>query len=319
MTVLFAGGTGSVGRPALRWFRKRHPDRAVLVGGRNLEAAGELARELGMAEPVAIDLDRPRLGLDRKVTAVVMVAPDHGLRGFEYAQELGVPYVNISTGLTEVGAELALFAHRPSAAPIVLASHWMGGASLFLALHAAKRFERVHAIRFGAIYDEKDPAGPAALEDMKRVHDAAPAALAFEDGGRAWLTGEKAKGKVHAVDGRTLEADAFSTLDVPSLRAATGAPDIRFDLLTGESSSRRRGGKPSAEIVVDIDGDVSGEKTHVRSTLEFEAGGASLTALSVVLLLAKPPTRPGLYLPENVLDAGEALEALRAEGAKLGT
>jgi nucleoside-diphosphate-sugar epimerase len=33
--VLFAGGSGFVGRTAVRWFRERHPSVRVLVGGRN--------------------------------------------------------------------------------------------------------------------------------------------------------------------------------------------------------------------------------------------------------------------------------------------
>ena len=93
--VLFAGGSGFVGRTAVRWFRERHPSVRVLVGGRNLQAASEIAQEVGAAEAVAIDLDKPRLGLGDDVTVAAVV--------------------------------------------------------------------------------EKDPVGPAAIEDMKRLHSAAPA------------------------------------------------------------------------------------------------------------------------------------------------
>lgn len=62
--VLFAGGSGSVGRKAIAWFRKRYPDVPVLIGGRNLKTAGDLAQSTGLAHAVAIDLDQPRLGLD---------------------------------------------------------------------------------------------------------------------------------------------------------------------------------------------------------------------------------------------------------------
>ena len=195
--VLFAGGSGFVGRTAVRWFRERHPSVRVLVGGRNLQAAGEIAQEVGDAEAVAIDLDKPRLGLggDVAVAAVVMLAPEAGLKGLSYAQDLGVPYLNINAAVTEIGPELALFAHRATAAPVVLASHWMAGAAVFLALNSAKGFEIVQSIRLGAIVDEQDPVGPAALEDMERVHGAAPAALVFEGGRRAWLSGDAAKGR----------------------------------------------------------------------------------------------------------------------------
>jgi hypothetical protein len=135
--VLFAGGAGSVGRTAVRWFRARHPSVRVLIGGRNLQAAGKIAEEVGTAEAVAIDLDRPHLDLSDEVgvAAVVMLAPETGLKGMSYAQDLGVPYLNINAAITEIGPELAMFAHRATAAPIVLASHWLAGAATFLALN----------------------------------------------------------------------------------------------------------------------------------------------------------------------------------------
>ncbi|MBW4581722.1 MAG: hypothetical protein KME42_19295 [Tildeniella nuda ZEHNDER 1965/U140] len=322
--VLFAGGSGFVGRTAVKWFRERHPDVPVLIGGRNLQAATEVAQAVGAAEAVAIDIDQPRLGLgdDVAVAAVVMLAPEAGLKGLSYAQDLGVPYLNINATITEIGPELALFAHRATAAPVVLASHWMVGAAVFLALNSAKGFEIVQSIRLGAIVDEQDPVGPSAIEDMERVHEMAPAALAFEGGRRVWLSGNAAKGKVESVDGRSLDATAFSTFDTVSLHAATGAPNIRFDLVNGESSSRRRGGEAATEIVVEIEGDADGQTKHSRSMLEFKQGTASLTGLSVVLSLAsvlglndRSPARPGLYLPELLSDAKWFLDELRSAGA----
>jgi hypothetical protein len=277
--VLFAGGSGVVGRTAVRWFRERHPNVPVLVGGRNLQAASEVAQEAGAAQAVAIDLDKPRLGLDDDVAvaAVVMLAPEAGLKGLSYAQDLGVPYLNIGNGLIEVGPELALFAHRATAAPVVLASHWSAGAPLFLALNSAKGFESIQSIRIGVVLDEKDPAGPSSLEDIERTR---VAALAFKGGRRVWLSGDSAKGKVETVDGRSLDANAYSPLDIISLHAATGASDVRFDLVTDESSSRRRGGEAAAEIVVEIEGEANGLTKRSRSTMEFKHGQASLTGLS---------------------------------------
>ena len=324
--VLFAGGSGVVGRTAVRWFRERHPDIPVLVGGRNLQAAGEVAQEAGTAEAVAIDLDKPRLGLgdDIAVAAVVMLAPEAGLKGLSYAQDLGIPYLNINAAVTESGPELALFAHRATAAPVVLASHWMAGAATFLALNSAQGFDIVQSIRLGAIVDEQDSVGPAALEDMERVHGAAPPALVFEGGRRVWLSGDAAKGKIKSVDGRSLDATAFSTFDIVSLHAATGAPDVRFDLVNGESSSRRRGCEAATEIVVETEGEVDGRTKRSRSMLEFKYGTASLTGLSVVLSLAsvlglndRSPAHPGLYLPELLSDTKWFLDELRSAGATI--
>jgi hypothetical protein len=324
--VLFAGGSGSVGRAALKWFRKMYPSVRVLVGGRNLQAASEVAQEVGAAEAVAIDIDKPHLGLsdDIAVATVVMLAPEAGLKGLSYAQDLGVPYLNINAAVTEIGPELAMFAHRATAAPVVLASHWMAGAATLLALNSAKGFESVQSIRLGAIVDEQDPVGPAAIEDMERVHGMAPPALVFEGGRRVWLSGDAAKGKFESVDGRSLDATAFSTFDTVSLHAATGAPDIRFDLVNGESSSRRRGGEVATEIVVEIEGEADGRMKRSRSMLEFKYGTASLTGLSIVLVLAsvlglkdRDPASPGLYLPELLSDSKWFLDELRSAGATI--
>lgn len=322
--ILFAGGSGTVGRTAIKWFRERYPDVPVLVAGRNLQAAGEVAREVGAAQAVAIDLDKPRLGLDDGVAlgAVVMLAPDDGLKGLSYAQDLGIPYLNIGNGLVEVGPELALFAHRATAAPVVLASQWAAGAAVFLALDSAKGFEQVRSITIGVVLDEKDAAGPLALEDLKRLSEVAPAALVFKGGRRTWLSGDDIKGKIKAIDGRALEANAYSPFDIISLYAATGAPDIRLYLTSDESSSRRRGDEVAAEIIVDIEGEANGQPKRSRSTLEFKHGQASLTGLSVVLSLAAvlgldggSPARAGLYMPELLGEAKWFMDELRKAGA----
>jgi hypothetical protein len=322
--VLFAGGSGSVGRTALKWFRQRNPNVPLLVGGRNLQAASEVAQEVGTAEAVVIDIDKHHLGLgdDVTVAAVVMLAPEAGLNGLSYAQDLGVPYLNINAAVTEIGPELAMFAHRATAAPVVLASHWMAGAATLLALNSAKGFDRVRSIRLGAIVDEQDSVGPAAIEDMERVHGMAPPALVFAGGRRVWLSGDDAKGKIESIDGRSLDATAFSTFDTVSLYAATGAPDIRFDLVNGESSSRRRGGEVATEIVVEIEGEADGRTKRSRRALEFKYGTASLTGLSIVLLLAsvlglgdRDPVLPKLYLPELLSDPKWFLDELRSAGA----
>lgn len=324
--VLFVGGSGSVGRAAVRWFRERHPAAPLLIGGRNLRAASEVAREAGAAEAVAIDLDEPRLGLgdDLAVAAVVMLAPEVGLNGLRYAQDLGVPYLSIGNAAADVGPEMAQFAHRATAAPVVLASHWLGGPAVFMALSTAKGFDTVQSIRIGSLLDEEDAAGPAAVEDIKRLLEAVPAALAFEGGRRVWLTGDRGKGTVETIDGRSLDADAFSCLDILSLPVATGASDVRFDWVTDVSSSRRQGGRPAVEIVVEVRGEVDGRPKRSRSTLEFKPGSGSLTGLCAVLALTAvlglddgDPSPSGLYLPELLADAEWFLGGLNDAGATI--
>lgn len=324
--VLFAGGSGSVGRKTIAEFRRRYPDVPVLVGGRNLKAANEVAQAAGLAKAVAIDLDKPQLGLgdDVAVGAVVMLVPDNALLGLRFAQDRAVPYISIGGGLIEVASELALFTHRPNAAPIVIAAHWMAGAAVMLAAKAAQAFVRVRSIHMGALVDDQDSVGPTALEDMARLHEAAPAALALKDGKRIWLTEDAVNRDIETVDGRRLKGSAFSSFDVVSLQAATGAADIRFDLVTAASSSRRAGGGAATEIMVEIEGDAGGRATRSRSTLVFDEGTAALTGVSVVLALAalmgldgKARTPAGLYMPELLWDADAFLAELVRAGAQI--
>lgn len=319
--VLFAGGSGVVGRAALRWFRERHPGTPAIVGGRDLRRAHETARQTGAAGAVALDLDRAGLGLGEiDVAAVVATAPDHALHGLRYARDRGVPYLSASTWLTESGAEMAHVAHRPTV-PVALAGHWWGGSATHLALHGAGSFGTVRAIRVGSVVDDQDATGPAAVEDMGR---GAGSAFAIARGRRAWLTGDDAKGRVRAADGRELDADPYALLDIVSLHAATGADDIRFDLAVGTSSSRRRGGPIAAEVAVEIEGERDGRPHSSRHTLEFPGGQASLTGLSIVLSLpallgldGRDPVPPGLYLPELLSDTGWFLGRLTDAGATI--
>ncbi|WP_249998472.1 hypothetical protein [Actinoplanes sp. M2I2] len=311
-----------VGQAAVGWFRERHPDVPAVVGGRDPRRAQEAARATGAAGAVTIDLDRAGLGLDGDFSAVIATAPDHALHGLRFAQDRGIPYVSVSTWLAEAGAELALFAHRPTV-PVVLAAHWWTGAAMFLALHGAQRFDTLHTIRIGALFDDQDSSGPAAIEDMRRSEGSATA-FAFENGRRGWLTGDAARGRLRTIDGRVLDADAYGPLDIVSLYAATGAADIRFDLAVGASSSRRRGGPVTAEAVVELEGEAEGERRTWRSTLEFPGGQASLTGLGLALTLpavlgldGHTPVPPGIHLPELLIDPDLFLSRLTEAGAKI--
>lgn len=320
--ILFAGGSGVVGRAALSWFRQRHPGVPTLVGGRDLRRARAVAEQLGATGAVTVDFDRTGIGYDGEVSALVSLAPDHALNGLRFAQDQGIPYVTGSTWLSEAGAELAVFAHRPTI-PVLLASHWWGGSATFLALRAADAFDTVRSVRIGAVVDSEDETGPAAIADMQRS-DGSAAILAIKGGQRVWLSGTTARSEFRAADDRLLNADAYAPLDIASLLASTKATDIRFDLATDVSSSRRRGGPIAAELVVEVEGDSGGETKLARSTLEFPGGQASITGLSVAISLTPllgigehAPSRPGLYLPELLSDYEHFIAQLSGAGASI--
>lgn len=322
--VLFVGGSGVVGSRTVKLLRERHADLPILIGGRNVEKAWAVAREVGTAEAIEVDIDKPDLGLSKNVSlaAVVMMVPDEGLQGLALAQARGVPYLSIGNWLAEVGAEMAHFMRRPHASPVVLASQWHGGTAVFLTQATVKSLDSVRSVKVGAIVDERDATGPAAIADMERGSEGGVGTLAFEDGRRVWLSGSASRRTIKSIDGRELDAIAFAPYDVVSLHAMTGAHNVRFDLASTVSSSRLRGGEIATELVVEIEGDVGGKPQILRSTLEFTRGQASLTGVSVVLALStvlglegQSSILPGLYFPEHLIDAEWFLNELTLAGA----
>jgi hypothetical protein len=218
-----------------------------------------------------------------------------------------VPHISISPGINEIGPEVAAYIHDPDAAPVVLGTEWLVGATTVPTLEFAKAFGRVHDIAIGALLDEQDAFGPAAEADLKRQTKTMPAALVRRDGAYAWRVGDDAKAKFRAVDGTEMEASALSPHDVVGLATATGAPNVQFNLALGVSSTRRRGEPMSTEIVIELAGeDHAGKPLRTRHAVIHPQGQMPLTGLGVAMVLERltgldgePPTPPGLYFPTN--------------------
>lgn len=61
--VLIIGGSGVVGSATARTLRRLHPELPIALGGRDLAKAEGVAATIEGATAVAIDLNRPDLGL----------------------------------------------------------------------------------------------------------------------------------------------------------------------------------------------------------------------------------------------------------------
>lgn len=321
--ALLIGATGVVGRQAALRLRQRQPDVPILVASRDLDRADVAAAELGNARGVTADLSRPDLGLpvDQAVGAVAMFVKDDNLNGQAFAQVRNAGFVEISSAAFEIAPQAALYAQYPAAAPIVLASNWLAGASTFAAIDLAGRFSRVDSVLISALLDVEDIGGPAADADYDRQTNAGPSGLVRRQGTFAWVSGDSATGTLTTVDGRHLDAQVFGNLDVLSVSMATGAPDVVFQFAAGETSSRRRGFGPSHEIHIDIAGTSrDGHSSHVRRTLVHPQGQAPMTGLGVSLALEALLGRtgdapaPGLYFPHTLIDSTTAVAALREIG-----
>ncbi|WP_434570239.1 NAD(P)-dependent oxidoreductase [Pseudomonas sp. Z3-6] len=324
--ILLMGGSGAIGHHTARALRAAHPEVPLLIGGRDLAKAQQAAEQMGGAQGVVIDADADDLGLgDRPISAVVVFYMDHALAGLRFAQKRGVPHLSISSGVFEIAPEIATYMHTPDASPIVLGYEWMAGATTVSTLSIARAFGRVQDIRVNALVDEQDTGGPTVATDFEHLNKMLPAALTRRDGVFVWREEEDSKAGFHAVDGTKIEATGFSSIDVVGLAAATGAPNVQFNLATAVSSTRRQGRPMSTEIIIELVGeDSQGEPLQTRHALIHPAGAAPLTGLSVAMTLERligldgqPPTPPGLYFPYQLLDATAYLERLKQEGGEL--
>ena len=324
--VLLLGGSGSIGHQTARALRATYPDIPLLIGGRDFAKAQRAAAETGNAQAIVPDMNAADLGLgEQQVSAVVVLYKDHSLAGLRFAQARGIPHLSISSGVFEIAPEIASFMQAPTASAVVLGYEWLVGATTVPALHLAKFFAQVEEIRISALVDEQDTGGPAVAEDFKYLNRLMPAALTRRDGNWTWREGDDVKTVFSALDGSKINASGFSSIDVAGLAAATGARSVQFDLGQGVSSSRRKGGTLSTEIILDISGlDHSGQGLRNRHAVVHPGGAAPLTGMGIALLLerligldGKPPTAPGLYFPYQILDTSHYLARLAEEGGEV--
>ena len=155
LPILLIGGSGVIGGWTARFLREAHPDVPLLIGGRDLAKNREAAAAVGYAEGVVIDLTTGDLGLGvRAVSAVAIFLKDDTVAGLRFAQARGVPHISISSGIHEIGPEVASYIHQPHAAPIVLGAEWLVGATTVPTLEFAKAFGHVHDIAIGALVDD---------------------------------------------------------------------------------------------------------------------------------------------------------------------
>ncbi|WP_327147886.1 saccharopine dehydrogenase [Nocardia sp. NBC_01329] len=327
LPVLIVGGSGVVGAKTAGLLRALHPELPITIGGRDREKARAVAARIGGAETATIDLDRPDLGLpaDHHFGAIAVLLRDRTLNTLRYATAERIPYLSVSTGVFEIGPEVAMSSRHRDRAPVLLASHWLAGAAVFPTLHLTAGYRRLDTIRIGAVLEAADMGGPAAAEDYDRLTTAAPATLVFRNGRAEWITGEDADATVRRADGTVVRAQAYAPFDMISLAAATEARDIRFDLAydpTAEHPDRPL----STEILIEVSGEKNGTRTTSRYEIVQPGGQAALTALGVALAVerlagldGRPAAAPGLYLPETLLDPAYVVGRMQEFGAEIRT
>jgi hypothetical protein len=325
--VLIIGGSGVVGSRAAKTLRRLQPELSLTLGVRDVARARALARELGGAEAVSIDLERQDLGLPEEASfsAVVVLLKDDSLNAMRYAQAKGVPYVSFSDFVFDIGPEVALHIQNPTRSPVLMLGHFLGGTVTLATLHFAREFRRVEAIEISAVFDEEDVGGPAAQGDMARVMEAMPSPLVLQDGRFLWAQGEDRMRDFIGVDGTKWRGRAYPLLDVVSLAAATEARTVRLDFAVREAARRPSGQGVSHEVIIEITGEredgTTGRVRHEIVDADVHSGmsarGVALAVERLLGLAGGPPVTPGLYHPEGLLNPAYVVERLKEFGTRI--
>ena len=324
--ILLLGGAGMVGRQTAEFLRAAHPGTELLIGGRDLEKAKQVAAEVGNAQGVAIDVAAVDLGLgDRPIGAIAAFFTDSSLGGLHFAQARGIPHIGISTALHAIGPEVAAYVSKPKASAIVLGTEWLVGAATVPAFRFAADFSRIDDINIGALVDEQDIGGPEQGLDHDRAVSVRPPALSRRDGDYLWRAGDEAFGSFHTADGTHMDGMTMSLVDVVGLAEETGAANVQLNLAVGVSSTRRRGEAVSTEIIIEIAGaDHGGQPLRTRHAVIFPGGQLPLTGLGTALVVERlagldggAPTPPGLYFPYQLLEPETYFARLKQAGGQI--
>jgi hypothetical protein len=320
--ILLLGGSGSLGSKLAHTLRRMHPQQPITLAARDTEKAGLLARELGNAAVVQVDMQRDDLGLppDAAFSAVVACLKDHGLTAMKYAQARGFAYVALSEAAFEIGPIVARYIHQPANAPVLLLGHSIGAAPMLASLHFAGEFRSIESVEIGLVFDPADTAGAMTVADMERIGAIATAPLLLQDGRWVWQGGSAAQRRFTSVNGIVREGAAVALVDVLGIANATGARSVRLDIAEGRTASSMLGGPASHEVIIEIAGERKDGRTgRFRYELVDNAGYASMSARGIALAVERllgldgnAPVPAGLYLPEVLLAPAATIRQLAA-------
>lgn len=322
--ILIAGGYGLVGGHIARHIRAAGHDAELLLGGRNPELGEALARELGHARAIRLDVANPAIALAEQgpLDLIISALKDPADALLEAALRAGVAHIGITKTCDELGP--VLFATRDARPrrPIVLLGHWQAGVMTLVAMKAAERFARVETIETAALYDPLDPVGPMTAGDSEAFFGRA---LLRRAGAWVWVDPEPNGRHVPRSGQDGFDAMPMAVLDVASLAAVTAATDVRFDLAVGESLGTQAGGVASHDIYVDLAGVLpSGRRGRVRTVISDPRGQAQLTALGVLVIAervlgldGRARAEGGLCGPETLVSADQAIARFQAFGVRI--
>ncbi|MFC4098437.1 Rossmann-fold NAD(P)-binding domain-containing protein [Paenibacillus xanthanilyticus] len=321
--LLIAGGYGIVGSAIARHVRAMNQEAEIVLAGRHPERGAALARQLGNARTAYLDVEN----IDRfdewgAIDLIVSALQDPADRLIELALRQGIAHI----GITKLADELApLFfaaAKAPPKRAIVPLGHSQSGVMTLVALKTAEAFKQIDAIALAGLYDDREQMGPMTVGDAESFIGRA---LIRNGGQWAWVEASRHPRTVALADGSALEGLPMGLLDVPDLAAATGAPNVRFDFIAGESIGTRAGGQASQDLYIEIEGVLhTGQPAKRHTVVSDPRGQAHLTALGVLVAIERilgwdghPAAAGGIHSPDTLVPVDAAIARFEQFGVRM--
>lgn len=321
--IFIAGGYGLVGGTVARHIRKTHANAELTLAGRNPDKAESLANELGKTETAYLDLNKIVNAEDLAGYDLIIAALQDGAEKLtEIAIDRKIAYIGFSKLANEVAPLIFAALKQKPKRPVVLSGHWQAGVLTIVAQKAAESFNQIDSVEAAGFYDEGDPIGPMVANELDGFTDQA---LLRKNGSWEWMDSQSNTREFQLSDERTVTGYPMATLDVPSLGSITGAPNIRFDFVQGESIGSRAGNKASHDLYIDIEGTLpSGKVAKKRIVVSDPNGQAHMTGLGVLAttervlgLDGQSPTDGGIHFPETLIQPDDAIDRFEEFGVNI--
>ncbi|MEQ9899839.1 hypothetical protein ABRP59_09380 [Pectobacterium punjabense] len=319
---LVIGGYGAVGSHLVSLLNQFLPELPVVIAGRNAQKAREAASRFSNTTGIVVDIQRADLGLDSQAqfSGIALLTNDLSTLPAEYAISQGIPYTSIATQLNHIAPKLALYLNHLSACRVLIQDTSFAGALISAGIHCTKNFRSVEQIKVGVLMDENDLGGPASMADFDDFAQKEAGLVLEHSQWKVPRNGDEQQ-KYTLSDGSSFTASSLPGFDAAELAQMTKAHSVRVDLVVGQSPGSLKGGKPSVEILYEIDGILSsGQRESAAFQLTHPEGQSYLTAVGVAVgieSMLMNSEKTGLYLTSQKINPELMIERLEQTGARL--
>jgi len=164
--VLIVGGYGVVGAQIAFLLRQRHPDIPLIIAGRNIKKAQQIAESLGNAAFVEMDVtkDNQISPLKDKLSAIVTATNDPNNFILLAAIKNDIPYIDITRWTSRLKEALIRVSVEKLTQPVIFSSAWMAGVAALIAKKMSEKFSVIESIDIDILFSLQDKAGPNSIE-----------------------------------------------------------------------------------------------------------------------------------------------------------